>query len=158
MMMKNYVHDKIGQPILNLLRQGTSPEKLSLSMASGAVIGIFPVLGSTTLICAAIAIVFRLNLPAIQLANYLVYPLQIALLIPFVSFGAFLFGAEPMMPLSVQEISALFQQDFWGTIGSSLDTIVHAAVAWFLVSIPVFPALGFALVPIFRKVKFRAAG
>lgn len=125
-------------------------------MACGAVIGIFPVLGSTTLICTAIAIVWRLNLPAIQLANYLVYPLQIALLIPLVRFGAFIFQAEPP-PLSVQELSALFRQDFWGTIAYFPDMIMHAVVAWFLVCAPVFPVIYFVLVPIFRKFKFAHA-
>ncbi|UCD79323.1 MAG: DUF2062 domain-containing protein [Desulfobacterales bacterium] len=157
MMIKSFFHNRIGTPILNLLKMGLSPEKLSLSMACGAVIGIFPILGTTTLICAAIAIVWRLNLPAIQLSNYLVYPLQIALLIPFISFGAFIFRVDPP-PLSIQELSALFQQDFWGTFAYFFGTIMHAVVAWLLVCAPVFPVLYFVLVPIFRKFKFAQAG
>ena len=155
-MIKHFLHDKIGKPVLNLLKQGISPEKLSLTMASGAVIGIFPVLGSTTLICTGIAIVFRLNLPAIQLSNYLVYPLQIFLLIPFISLGASIFQVEPPT-LSVQELNALFQTNFWGTIGSFFDAILRAVIAWFLLSAALFPALFFAFVPIFRKFKFARA-
>ena len=113
MVIKKYLHDKIGTPLMNLLSQGVSPEKLSISIACGAVIGLFPVLGATTLICAAIAIALRLNLVAIQLSNYLVYPLQIALLIPFVRFGAFICQADPP-PLSAQELTLLFQQNFMG--------------------------------------------
>jgi hypothetical protein len=151
-MIKDFFHNRIGKPILNLLKKGITPEKLSFTMACGVVIGIFPVLGSTTLICTAIAIVWRLNLPAIQLANYLVYPLQIVLLIPFIRFGAFIFQVDPP-PLSVQELSALFQQDFWGTIVYFFDSLVHAVVAWFLVCAPVFPVLYFVFVPIFRKFR-----
>ena len=151
-MTKGFFHNRIGKPILNLLKKGISPEKLSFTIACGAVIGIFPVLGSTTLICTAMAIVLRLNLPAIQLANYLVYPLQIALLIPFIRFGAFIFQVVPP-PLSVQELSALFQQDFWGTFFYFLDSLVHAVVAWFLVCAPAFPVLYFVFVPIFRKFR-----
>jgi uncharacterized protein (DUF2062 family) len=92
---------------------------LSLSIALGAVIGILPVLGSTTLLCAAAAILLRLNLPVIQLSNYLVYPLQIALLIPFVRLGAFLFQVEAP-PFSIETLGALFQQNFWGTVASFL--------------------------------------
>ena len=136
-MIKRLFHDKIGQPILNLLKQGISPEKLSLSIAFGAVIGILPILGATTLICAAIAVVLRLNLPAIQLFNYLVYPLQIFLLIPFISLGAFIFQVD-LPPLTVQELSVLFQQDFWGSIVSFFETILYAVVAWLIVCTPLF--------------------
>ena len=70
-------------PIVMLLKQGTAPEKIALSLSMGFVLGIFPVIGSTTLLCAAAAFMFKLNLPAIQLVNYFVYPLQLGLLLPF---------------------------------------------------------------------------
>ena len=60
-------------PIVDLLRQGITPEKIALSIALGAVLGIFPVLGSTTLLCAAAAFILRLNMPAIQVVNFLIY-------------------------------------------------------------------------------------
>jgi len=149
-MIKRLFRDKIGRPILNLLKQGISPERLSLSIAFGVVIGMFPVLGATTLICAAIAIVLRLNQPAIQLFNYLVYPLQILLLIPFMSLGAFIFQGDPP-PFSVQELGALFRQDFWGTIASFFETILYAVVAWLLVCTPLFAGIYAVCVPILKK-------
>ncbi len=149
-MIKRLFRDKIGRPILNLLKQGISPERLSLSIAFGVVIGMFPVLGATTLICAAIAIVLRLNQPAIQLFNYLVYPLQILMLIPFMSLGAFIFQGDPP-PFSVQELSALFRQDFWGTIASFFETILYAVVAWLLVCTPLFAGIYAVCVPILKK-------
>jgi len=149
-MIKRLFRDKIGRPIFNLLKQGISPERLSLSIAFGVVIGMFPVLGATTLICAAIAIVLRLNQPAIQLFNYLVYPLQILMLIPFMSLGAFIFQGDPP-PFSVQELSALFRQDFWGTIASFFETILYAVVAWLLVCTPLFAGIYAVCVPILKK-------
>ena len=143
--------DKIGRPILNLLKQGISPERLSLSIAFGAVIGMFPVLGATTLICAAVAIVLRLNQPAIQLFNYLVYPLQIILLIPFMSLGAFIFQGDPP-PFSVQELGALFQQDFWGTVAAFFETILYASGAWLLVCTPLFAGIYALCVPILKRL------
>ena len=149
-MIRSAFQNKIGKPILNMLRQGISPEKLSLSIAFGAVIGILPILGATTLICAAIAIMLRLNLPAIQLFNYLVYPLQIFLLIPFMSLGAFIFQMD-LPPLSVQELSALFQQDFWGTIASFFETILYAVVAWLLVCVPLFVGIYAIFVAVLKR-------
>jgi uncharacterized protein (DUF2062 family) len=138
--MMNKKKTTFGQLILTYLKQGISPELLSLSIALGAVIGILPVLGSTTLLCAAAAILLRLNLPVIQLSNYLVYPLQIALLIPFVRLGAFLFQVEAP-PFSIETLGALFQQNFWGTVASFFETILYAVAAWLLVSIPLFVVL-----------------
>ena len=151
-MIKSWLEDKIVQPILNLLKQGLSPEKLSLSMAFGAVIGIFPVPGSTTLICTLVAILLRLNLPAIQLSNYLVYPLQIALIIPFIGAGAVIFQVDPPL-LSVQELNSLFQTNFWGTITTFFDAIIYAIIAWFLICIPLLPILYYSMIPVFKKFK-----
>jgi hypothetical protein len=58
-------------------------ERLAVSLALGAVLGVFPVVGVPTFLCGAVAAVWRLNFPALQLMNYVVYPLQIALLWPF---------------------------------------------------------------------------
>src|ERR1700693_2401253 len=94
---------RITRPIVELLRQGVTREKMALSLALGVALGVFPVLGTTTALCALVALIWRLNLPAIQIVNYFVYPLQIALLIPFFRLGEKLFGAPPL-PLSVPQL------------------------------------------------------
>src|SRR5271155_6084176 len=102
-MKEGFVYRRLVRPVLDLLRQGVTPEKIALSVALGVALGVFPVLGSTTALCALAALVLRLNLPAIQVVNYFVYPLQIGLLIPFFRAGEILFGA-PHLPLSLAEI------------------------------------------------------
>ena len=67
---------------------GLSPETIALIFALGLVLGVFPVVGVPTLLCGVAAIVFRLNLPAIQLVNQVCSPLQYALLIPLGRAGA----------------------------------------------------------------------
>jgi hypothetical protein len=47
----------------------------------------FPVLGSTTILCAAAAFVLRLSLLAIQAVNFLIYPLQLIVFLPFLQGG-----------------------------------------------------------------------
>jgi uncharacterized protein (DUF2062 family) len=51
------------------MRQGISPRRLALTLALGFAIGCIPVVGIPTVVCAAMALAFRLNLPAIQAAN-----------------------------------------------------------------------------------------
>jgi hypothetical protein len=150
-MNDGFFYRRIGRPILDLLRQGVTPEKLALSLALGMAIGVFPVLGTTTALCALVAFVLRLNLPAIQIVNYFVYPAQIALLIPFFRAGERLFGA-PHLPLSVTRIVEMLRESFWGATRVLWTTIWHAAVVWCFAA-PVFVGLAYLfLVPALRRV------
>jgi uncharacterized protein (DUF2062 family) len=147
---EGFFRRRIGRPIVELLRQGVSPEKMALSLALGVALGVFPVLGTTTTLCAIAALLWRLNLPAIQIVNSFVYPLQIALLLPFFRLGEQLFGA-PHLPLSVAQILAALHASFWGATRFLWTTIWHAVVAWCLIA-PLFVGLTYAiLVPLLRR-------
>ena len=95
-------------PIVGQLKQGTTPQLIALTIAAGVVIGIFPILGATTLLCAVFAAALKLNQPVIQLVNYLIYPVQIALLFPFYRLGEKLFQQPPVPLLSISELNARF--------------------------------------------------
>ena len=121
------------EPILGLLKQGISPEKIALSLAFGLVLASCPVLGITTGLCALAAAALRLNHVAIQLVNYAAYPLQFALLLPFWRLGARVFGAA-QVPLSPSQVAALFRADFWGASQLYLGTALHGAAVWALIA------------------------
>ena len=76
-----FLQRRLVDPLLALLRQGVSPRELALCLALGTTIGLIPVLGVSTLLCALAALMLRLNMPAIQLVNYLLSPLQLILII-----------------------------------------------------------------------------
>lgn len=135
--------------MLELLRQGATPEKLALSVALGAVIAVFPAVGWTTTLCALIAILWRLNLPAIQMVNYFLFPLQIALLLPFFRLGEKLFRV-PHLPVSVAQIYAYTHANFWGAIRFLWTTTWHAMVVWAMTAPFVAILLYSILVPAFR--------
>ena len=82
-MSENTIQKKIFRPLVNLLKQGVEPSQLSLALTLGALIGVFPVLGIATVACTGVAAFYRLNLPAIQIASYVVFPMQIVLFFPF---------------------------------------------------------------------------
>src|SRR5580698_196473 len=84
----SWIYRRIALPILALLRMGASPEKLAWSLSVGFIIGINPILGSTTVLCLLVAFIFRLNVAASQIGNHLTYPLQVLLLIPFIRLGS----------------------------------------------------------------------
>ncbi len=73
------------------LRCGLSPRRMALTLALGVTIGILPVVWGATLLCSLAALFFRLNQAGIQAVNYLAYPLQLALFVPFFRMGEKLF-------------------------------------------------------------------
>ena len=81
------VRMRLGHAIGRLVGQGHTPEKIALSVALGITFGLFPIFGTTTLLCVVAAIALRLNHPAIQLANQVMYPLQIPLIVVFIRMG-----------------------------------------------------------------------
>jgi uncharacterized protein (DUF2062 family) len=149
-----FFRGRIIRPILDLLKQGVTPEKIALSVALGATLGVFPALGWSTTLCAIAAIVLRLNLPAIQIANYFVYPAQLSLLVPFFRWGQRLFRA-PHFPISVPQILGLFHAGAWIAIKLLWTTIWHAMVVWGMMA-PVFVGLVYViLTPVLRRAMRR---
>ena len=149
--MKQFLHTRLVRPILQLLTQGITPEKIALSLAFGIMLGVFPVLGTTTLLCLIAALAFRLNLAAVQLVNFLVYPLWFALLIPFVRVGERLFGAPPLA-MTGSQMLALAHANFLHSVSVLWLTAMRAAAAWMLVGPPGIIALYLMLVPLIRRM------
>ncbi len=148
---EGFFRRRMTRPIVDLLRQGVTPEKLALSIALGVALGVFPVLGTTTALCALAALILRLNLPAIQIVNYFVYPAQIALLIPFFRLGEKLFGA-PHMPLSPAQISGMIHANRWAAAQLLWTTAWHAAIAWCLLALAFVPLVYLVQLPLLRRM------
>ncbi|HMP74912.1 MAG TPA: DUF2062 domain-containing protein [Kiritimatiellia bacterium] len=145
---------KVTDPIINLLREGVTPERIAVSVIIGCLIGIIPVLGVATALCTVIALPLRLNLVAMQAVNWLIYPVQLLLLIPFYRAGEKLFNATPL-GLMPSEIIDLFKSGTWNAIVALWDTTVRAVVVWGLAALLVAPALYLLLVPILRRTMRR---
>ena len=153
-MKEGFFYRRIVLPILNLLRQGITPEKIALSIAFGISLGVFPVIGATTLLCTAAALGFRLNLPAIQLVNYFVYPLQIALLLPFIRFGEVLFRVQEPIPFSIVQILEMIKASIPNAVSTLWTATMHAIVAWLLVGPLAVFLLYRILTPLLRRLAF----
>lgn len=126
---------RIKEPIESLLLQGVTADKLAWSLTAGIVVGVFPAPGTTTVLCALASGLFRLNPVAIQLVNWMVYPLQILLLIPFWQWGDRLFGYPPI-ELTVEGLQALVSLDWRAALARLWWTGFRGMVVWALVSGP----------------------
>ena len=137
-----------------LLRQGHTPEKIALSVALGVTLGLFPIFGTTTLLCVAAAVALRLNHPAIQITNQLMYPIQIPLIVVFIRLGESMLGVAPI-PFSATLMMAELRahptvlMERFGAAG------LRGVLGWALVA-PVVVGLTYAvLVPILRTASRR---
>ena len=143
---------RILDPLLKFLRQGTSPQGLALCVAIGVVVGNIPILGVSSLLCAAIALGLGLNLPAIQIVQAAMAPTQLLLIIPFVRLGEWLLHA-PHQAVSIKEGMALMSQGVWHAVVVLWDAILHAGFAWLLVA----PVAIYLLYQVLKGVFTRAA-
>jgi uncharacterized protein (DUF2062 family) len=147
---------KIIEPLSGFLTQGLSSQKLALSLAFGITLSTFPVLGVTTILCTLAALTLRLNMPVIQFANYLAYPLQILLLVPYYHIGGLLFNVQRnidfdtlrhMLPGSTQK----------EMITMLLESTFYAIGAWLLISPLVLALLYTSLKPVLVRLKFSSS-
>jgi uncharacterized protein (DUF2062 family) len=127
-------------PLRLLLTQGLSPRMLAISLAVGMVVGIFPVLGTTTVLCTIAAAALRLNLVAVQTVHFLMTPVQLLLIIPFVRVGEWILGRTPQ-PLSISEGLSLIAAGPLNAISVLWDAILHAMLGWVLLGPAVLVAL-----------------
>ncbi|MDE2306553.1 MAG: DUF2062 domain-containing protein [Gammaproteobacteria bacterium] len=152
--MKDILRRRFAEPLLALLGQGVAPDRLALSVAIGVVIGNVPILGISTVLCAGIALAWRLNLVAIQLAQGAMAPTQLLLIVPFVRIGEWLTRSTPE-PISVRADLALVAR----SPGQALDVLwragLHAGLAWSLIAPPVAFLLYLGLTPAFERAAAR---
>ncbi len=152
----SWIYRKVVDPVLTLIRLGASPERLAWSLALGVVIGINPVIGSTTVACLVIAFALRLNLVASQLTNHLVYPLQLVLFLPLLRLGTRLFRSQPM-PISPSQLLHTARTNPLELTRQLWLWESHALLAWLLLALQLAAfACGNVMYPTY-KVEVRTA-
>lgn len=144
----------LGRRLSEVLKSGLTPHKLALTFCLGIAIGVLPILWGATILCAVCGHLFRLNHVALQAVNYLVYPLQIALFIPFCLLGQRLFPWGPAIP------AELLPTLIHGHLTTSMHLIgwiaIKAITAWLVTAAPLAASLYFPFIMLFRR-RFAAA-
>lgn len=154
--MFDWLKRRVFDPLLGFLKQGTSPQSLALCVAIAIVVGNIPILGVSSVLCALIALLFRLNLPAIQLVQWLMAPTQVLLIIPFVRLGEWIMR-DPKEPISIKAATDLMARGIGTAIVGLWHAIVHAGIAWVLVAPGLIYLIYKALTPVFRQAAMRMA-
>lgn len=116
-----------------VMSSGLTPEKLARTFCLGGAIGVMPLLWGTSLLCMALAHVLRINQVALQTVNYLLYPLQLVLLVPFFKLGMRLFPWGPPVPPHLLDTVLQSPGRSWPLLGW---LTVKSLAAWLVTAVP----------------------
>ncbi len=141
-------------PVVGLLKMGADPDKLAWSLALGLVVGVNPLLGSTTLVVLGLAAALRLNIVASQLGNHAVYPLEILLFPVFVKVGSLVFNT-PKLPLAGKALWHAVKRHPWDTTRLLWRWEWHALIVWAVFAMVAAPAIAMGLEPVLRRMARR---
>jgi uncharacterized protein (DUF2062 family) len=141
-------------PIAAQLTQGITPEKIALTLALGSAFALFPILGTTTILCLIVGISLRLNQPIIQIVNALCTPLHLPVIYGMVRLGNLLFNV-PYSHLGIRMMNHMLWDDpreFFEKFGM---TALHAIAAWAVIA-PFWIVLVYIFaLPVLREVHRR---
>lgn len=151
---RNVVQKWLLDPIIQVLRAGATPKRLAWSLAIGFIIGINPLLGSTTLLTLAVASMFRLNIVGSQITNHFAYPFQLVLFPVFIKFGSMLFHTESL-PLNRDQMFRAVKQHPWETTRLLWTWEWHALIVWLLFAAVATPLLARALRPLLARMLYK---
>lgn len=142
---------RVRDPIVAQLTQGITPEKIALTVAVGSCVSLFPILGTTTLLCILVAFLLRLNQPITQLINQALWLVHVPVIFGCVKLGEFILGATHVH-FSLRHMQELFWKSpaaFFQEFGA---TAFHAIVGWAVVAPIYMTTVYFITLPIMRTV------
>jgi len=149
--LKSFWQNRVVGLVVGQLKQGITARKISLTVALGVTLGVFPIMGSTTALCFLAGLAFKLNQPILQFINWLIYALQIPLIVVFVRIGEWLVNAQ-RVNFSVPEMLRKFKASPAAFMHEFGMTGLHAIEGWLLVAPFVIALLYFTLLPPLRKL------
>jgi len=141
-------------PVVGLLSMGADPDKLAWSLALGVVVGVNPLLGSTTVVVLGLAAGFRLNIVASQVGNHAMYPFEILMFPVFIKLGDVAFGTEKL-PLEGHALWYAAKHHPWDTTRLLWSWEWHALVVWAMFAAVAMPAIALGSEPMLRKMAKR---
>lgn len=118
------------------MKQGLTPKELSQSIIVSGLISTIPILGVSTFLITTVSLKQKLNLPVMISLSYLMWPIQILLIIPFIRIGEFIFSV-PRNHHTVEEIISSFQNSFFQTLSRLSFELLCGLGGWLLTAVPV---------------------
>ncbi len=148
---KSWWRRRLVAPVVAQLMVGISPGRIAWAISLGVVLGVFPVMGTTTLVCLMAGCLLRLNQPVLHVFSNLVYPLHLVLILVFIRLGERMHGA-PRMSFSIPQLLRKFNDDplqFARDFGVSAW---HGVSAWLLFAPVAAVLVKLAVTPVLKQL------
>jgi len=143
--------NKILIPFRLVPKDGLTPEKLAFSVTIGIVAGLFPVIGTTTILSLLLTLVFRQNLLVVQSVQWITGLAQVLLIIPFMQFGAYILNHQHFH-INVEQITLAFQPGILTGIKTIGIYHLYGILSWAILALPVGVISYFSFLGIFHRV------
>jgi len=142
---------RIVDPIVHQMTQGITPERIALAISIGSACALFPIIGTTTILCLIVGVCFKLNQPIMQIINGILTPLHIPVIIGLVKIGEIIFRA-PASLFHFRSMNHFFWEhpaQFFARFGM---VAVHAIVAWLILA-PIWIIVVYSIaLPVIREI------
>ncbi len=149
--VRSFWQRRVRDPLVLQLTQGITPHKIALTIAIGSALALFPILGTTTLLCFLVGLALRLNQPIIQLINQAFWPLHVPAIFACVRLGERMVGARHSsfniryMKEMLWHEPAIFFHDYG-------LTALHATLAWAIIAPFYIAAVYYLSLPVMRSI------
>lgn len=105
-----------------------SPHNWAISVSFGVAAGLFPIIGPVGILSLLVIWLFRMHLPLVMLLVYGLYPLQLALMVPFGMVGKWM--------LPSQNTAYFENSSSLSWLNAVGDWAMAAFVGWLLLMLP----------------------
>ena len=140
-------HRPGGNPVHAHRTQGHTPAKIAQTLSVGSACALFPILGTTIVLCIVVGVVLKLNQPLIQLVNALFAIPHVFVVYGLIRLGDLVFGsARPRFsvsefvvrrPHSIPNLWSILI-NLWRDHGIYFhrlgEAALHALVAWAIIA------------------------
>ena len=139
--------------VVELIQDGLSPERIALAITLACCFALIPLPFTNTLLLFVLAVILRLNHVMVQTINYLLFPFQVLLCLPFYKLGTLITGIHSSgNGVNFIQISSL--KDFAALGG---EFFLAALIAWAVIMIVLGPLMYLAIIKLLHPSQQRFA-
>lgn len=110
----SWLQRNVTGPLYEQLAAGVTPNSLARSVAMGLTVGVGPLPMLSGIIVGLLSVACGFNMVAGQVAQLVMAPVQLALIVPFMRLGEWMTGWEPT---SLEDITRFTEGDILGSLG-----------------------------------------
>lgn len=152
---RSFWRRRVVDPVVALLTQGVTAEKIAQTLAVGAVCSLFPFFGTTSLLNLGVGLALRMNQPILQAFNQLLGPVQVVMILVYVRMGEWIWRAGESR-FTVGEVLRTFREESFVEFLNRFGVAgLHALTAWLITAPLLLAAVYYPLRPVLHRLARR---